>query len=157
MACPETPGRLQWRSGVLCSALLVLLPLTGCDAIGGGATVQLDSAEVSLPSGAELHEVSVGGAGATDSIAPSSVSASAGDAIRFTVHDHRTHALVFEGGSLSPPGREFLERTGQLRGPPLVNEGTAWVVSLAEAPPGRYPFVCLSHGARGVIAVGSGG
>lgn len=144
----------MWRSGVLLSALLAL---TGCDAISGGATVQLDSAEVSLPSGAELHDVAIGGAGATDTIAPASLSAKPGDAIRFTVQDHRTHALVFDPGSLPPAAREFLDRTGQLRGPPLVNEGTAWVVSLADAPAGRYPFACLSHGARGVIAVGNGG
>lgn len=143
----------MWRSGVLLS---VLLALTGCDAISGGATVQLDSAEVSLPSGAELHDVAIGGAGATDSIAPASISASPGDAVRFTVQDHRTHAVVFSADSLAAPAREFLERTAQLRGPPLVNEGTAWVVSLAEAPAGRYLFVCLSHGARGVIAVGTG-
>lgn len=154
MAPNVTPGRPMWRSGVLLSAILAL---TGCDAIGGGATIQLDSAEVSLPSGAELHDVAIGGAGASDSIAPTSVSASPGDAVRFTVRDHRTHAVIFDPDSLPGPAREFLERTGQLRGPPLVNEGTAWVVSLADAPPGRYPFVCLSHGARGVIAVGNGG
>lgn len=144
----------MWRSGVLLSALIAL---AGCDALGGGATVQLDSAEVSLPSGAELHDVTIGGGGARDSIAPASISASPGDAIRFTVQDHRTHALVFDRDSLPPPAREFLERTGQLRGPPLVNEGTAWVVSLADAPAGRYPFACLSHGARGVVAVEAGG
>ena len=154
MARDATPGRPLWRSGVLLSAVLAL---TGCDAISGGATIQLDSAEVSLPSGAELHDVAIGGAGAADSLAPASISASPGDAVRFTVGDHRTHAVIFDPGSLPAPAREFLERTGQLRGPPLVNEGTAWVVSLADAPPGRYPFVCLSHGARGVIAVGNGG
>jgi hypothetical protein len=45
----------------------------------------------------------------------------------------------------------------QLRGPPLVNEGAAWVVSLADAPVGRYPFLCRTHGARGRIAVGAEG
>ena len=147
-----TPGRPLWRSGVLLSALLAL---QGCDAIGGSATIQLDSAEVSLPSGAEVHEVAVGGAGATDSIAPATIEAAPSDAVRFVVGDHRTHALAFAADSLPAAVRDFLERTQQLRGPPLVNRGAAWVVSLAEAPPGRYRFACLSHGARGVLIVRS--
>lgn len=149
-----TPGRPTRRSGVLLAALLVV---GGCDAIGGGATIHLDSAEVSLPGGAELHEIVIGGAGARDSIAPSAISAEPGDALRFVVDDHRTHALAFDAGSLAPPVRQFLESTMQLRGPPLVNAGSAWVVSLADAPPGRYPFLCRSHGARGVIEVAPGG
>ena len=156
MSRDATPGRHIWRSGVLLSALLALPALPACEAIGGRATVQLDSGEVSLPSGAEIHEVAIGGAGARDSIAPATVEAEPGDAVRFTVGDHRTHALAFIADSLPAGAREFLERTVQLRGPPLVNEGTAWVVSLAEAPPGRYPFVCLSHDARGVLVVRPG-
>lgn len=148
----------MWRSGVLLWLLpaALALPLPACDVFGGGPTIRLDSAEVSLPSGAEVHDVAVGGAGATDSIAPAAVEAEPGDALRFVVGDHRTHALAFVKDSLAPDVRQFLERTVQLRGPPLVNTGTAWVVSLAGAPPGRYPFVCLSHGARGVVVVASG-
>lgn len=154
MARNATPARLPRRSGVLLSALLTV---AACDAIGGGNTVQLDSAEVSLPSGAELHEVAIGGASATDSISPTAVSARPGDAVRFVVGDHRTHALAFDQANLDPAALEFLERTVQLRGPPLVNSGSAWVVSLAEAPAGRYPFTCRSHGARGVLTVEAGG
>ena len=139
------------RSGVLLSGLLLL---GGCDAIGGRASVQLDSAEVALPSGAEVHEVVLGGAGATDSIAPSTVEANPGDAIRFEVRDRRTHAIAFDTDSLEPAAAAYLEETLQLRGPPLVNEGSAWVVVLADAPPGRYPFVCMSHGVRGTVVVG---
>lgn len=145
-----TPGRPTWRSGVVLSALLAS---TACDAIGGGPTIQLDSAEVSLPSGAEIHDIAVRGAGAADSIAPAAVEADPGDAVRFTVEDHRTHALVFDADSLDPAVLRFLEGTVQLRGPPLVNEGAAWVIDLAGAPPGRYPFLCRSHGARGVLTV----
>ena len=150
MSRDATPGRPSWRSGVLLSVLIVL---QGCDALGGNATIQLDSAEVSLPSGAEVHDIAVEGAGAADSIAPAAVEASPGDALRFVVGDHRTHAIAFDADSLSPEALAFLERTVQLRGPPLVNTGTAWVVSLADAPPGRYPFACVSHGARGAVTV----
>lgn len=153
MRSPPTPGRPTWRSGVLLSALVAL---GACDLIGGGPTVRLDSAEVSLPSGAEVYDVAIGGAGAADTLDPAAVEARPGDAIRFVVRDHRTHALAFVADSLSAEGRRFLESTLQLRGPPLVNEGTAWVVVLADAPPGRYPFVCRSHGVRGLLTVGRG-
>jgi hypothetical protein len=42
-----------------------------------------------------------------------------------------------------------------MRGPPLLSEGSAWVVSLSDAPPGEYPFGCTMHGGRGVIRVGA--
>lgn len=145
-----TPARLTGRVGVLLSTLLLL---TGCDVLGGGATIELDNEDVQLPRGADLHEVTISGAGARDSLDPATISAEVGDAVRFTVADRRTHALAFEPDSLSQPIREFLERTAQLRGPPLVNEGSAWVVSLADAPAGRYPFICRSHDERGVVAV----
>lgn len=133
--------------------LSTVLILPGCDALGGGASIQLDSAEVSLPSGADVHEVHISGAGARDSVAPEAVSVRPGDAVRFIVDDHRTHAIAFLPDGLSEEARAFLDRSLQLRGPPLVNEGAEWVVVLADAPPGRYPFVCLTHGARGVLTV----
>lgn len=128
----------------------------GCDAIGGGETLQLDDGEVRLEGGAEIREVWIGGAGALDSIAPSTVSADPGDVVRFEVTDNRTHAIAFDAGGLTPAARQFLEETVQLRGPPLVNEGAAWVVSLAGAPPGQYPFLCRSHGATGMLRVAGG-
>jgi hypothetical protein len=61
--------------------------------------------------------------------------------------------VAFELVRLSDPVRDFLDRTNQLRGPPLVNRGAAWVVVLDEAPAGRYPFICRTHDARGMILV----
>jgi plastocyanin len=123
--------------------------------VGGGATIQLDTAEVQLERGTGLHDIRISGAGSTDSIAPTVVHAEPGDAVRFTIDDHRTHAIGFEVDRLTPPIREYLERTNQLRGPPLVNRGAAWVLVLEDAPPGRYPFLCRSHRARGMLMVGA--
>lgn len=156
MARVLTPGRPSGRAGVLLSLLLLLVFLAACDVLGGGATIELEDGEVRLPGGAEVHDVTIGGAGGRDSLAPAELTAEPGDAVRFVVTDHRTHALAFEVDALDAAGREFLDRTAQLRGPPLVNEGAAWVVSLAEAPPGRYPFLCRSHQQRGVLTVTSG-
>jgi plastocyanin len=147
-----TPERPTGRSGVFVS-LLAALTIIGCEAVGGGGKIQLDTAEVQL-SGARVHDFVIAGQADTDSIAPAGVRAQVGDAIRFTTGDHRTHAVAFDAARLDPPIREYLERTNQLRGPPLVNQGASWVVVLEDAPPGRYPFLCRSHDARGVVVVG---
>jgi plastocyanin len=147
-----TPGRPTGRSGVFVS-LLAALTIIGCEAVGGGDTIQLDTAEVQL-SGARVHDLVIAGQADTDSIAPAGVRAQVGDAVRFTSGDHRTHAVAFDAARLDPHIREYLERTNQLRGPPLVNQGASWVVVLEDAPPGRYPFLCRSHDARGVVVVG---
>lgn len=151
MSRDVAPGRPSRRSGALLLALVIgPLTLVACDTVGGGETLELDSAQLSIPGTA--HEVRISGAGAIDSIAPATLEAEPGDAIRF-VTDRRPHALTFTAESLAAPVREFLERTGQLRGPPLVNEGASWVVLLTDAPAGRYPFHCRSHDARGELIV----
>ena len=61
--------------------------------------------------------------------------------------------LPFTADALSSEQRSFLERTNQLRAPPLVEQGAAWVVSLEGAPPGAYPFHCITHGERGRLTV----
>jgi plastocyanin len=119
--------------------------------VGGGATIALDSTEISIDGTA--HEIHLSGTGAIDSIAPATIQAESGDALVFVVDDRRPHAPTFTVESLSAPVRDYLERTGQLRGPPLVNEGSTWVVLLEDAPPGRYPFHCRSHDAAGVVVV----
>lgn len=116
----------------------------------GGETIELDGTQISIDGTA--HQVRITGAGGTDSIAPSTIEASPGDAVRF-VADRRPHALTFAVDALEAPVREYLDRTGQLRGPPLVNEGASWVVLLEDAPPGRYPFYCRSHDASGELIV----
>lgn len=150
-----TTGRARARPVVVWA--MVVVALTGCEAVGGGATIQLDTAEVQLERGTSLHDVTIAGSGSVDSIAPLEVAARPGDAVRFTTEDHRTHAIAFQADALSGPVRDYLERTDQLRGPPLVNRGAAWVVVLEDAPPGRYPFLCRTHDARGLLVVEADG
>lgn len=150
-----TSGRAAARPDVFVWVAVAMV-LAGCEGVGGGATIQLDTAEVQLEAGTSLHEIAIRGSGSVDSIAPLQVQAEPGDAVQFTSADHRTHAIAFEADRLTGPVRDYLERTDQLRGPPLVNRGAAWVVVLEEAPPGRYPFLCRSHDARGVVIVGPG-
>jgi plastocyanin len=84
---------------------------------------------------------------------PAVVAARPGDVLRFTAGDTQGHAIAFDGARLGAGVRDFLERTGQLRGPPLPDPGTSWIVSLDGAPPGIYPFRCLTHGVGGVLRV----
>jgi plastocyanin len=134
----------------------IVVAVAACEAVGGGATIELDTADVQLERGVELHEVTIRGTAAADSLLPARVAARPGDAVRFTIDDHRTHAIGFDVDRLEPAVRDYLESTNQLRGPPLVNRGGAWIVILDGAPPGRYPFLCRSHDARGLLVVEPG-
>ncbi len=138
------------------SALAALAVLSGgaCDRTQPGASVQLnDSTSVDLGSGTTLHDVRIGGAQANDTLVPDTVRATPGDAVRFIAGDRRTHAVAFIRDELSPAAMRFLEESMQMRGPPLVEEGSAWVVVLRDAPAGSYPFQCVAHGTRGVLIV----
>jgi plastocyanin len=151
----STPGLAPRRPGVVVWGIAAA-SLVGCEAVGGGATIQLDTAEVQLGRGASVHEVVLGGAADQDSITPARLTARPGDAIRFVTADHRMHAVAFDAERLDPVIRDYLHQANQLRGPPLVNEGGAWVVVLDGAPPGAYPFVCRPHGTRGLLVVEPG-
>jgi plastocyanin len=147
------PGRPHGRSGVLALAALVaaLATLPACEPVEQTESIALDSASIDIDG--TVHDVRLSGAGATDSIAPATIRAAPGDAVRFTVADGRPHALAFIADSLDAPVRAFLESTGQLRGPPLVNQDASWVILLQGAPPGRYPFYCRSLDAFGIVTV----
>lgn len=115
--------------------------------------LELEGETVQLAPGERLVEIEVARAAAGREFEPARADASPGDVIRFTARDGHNHAVVFDGVALEPATRAFLERTGQLRGPPLVKDGASWVVSLDGAPPGDYPYVCLTHGERGMLTV----
>jgi plastocyanin len=84
---------------------------------------------------------------------PAHAVARQGDVVRFTAADRASHTVVFLGAELRPEAREFLERTGQMRSPPFLAEGAAWVISLEGAPAGEYPFRCTTHNVRGQLSV----
>lgn len=134
------------RPGVFLAAVCVL---AGCEGVGEDRPMlELGQDTVQLERGTTLVDFRL-----EDGIAPDSAVARAGDVVRFTAADGLTHAVAFDEPALSPKVRAFLDETEQLRGPPLVDEGSAWVVSLEGAPPGVYPFVCMTHEARGVLIV----
>jgi len=128
------------------------LLLAGCDEPRGDGPPVLElegDRTVRLDPGVELHDVRIG----MDGVRPATVRAGPGDVVRFIAADSRTHAVAFISEELTPEARSFLERTGQLRSPPLLAEGASWIVSLEGAPPGRFPFVSVSGDERGVVVV----
>jgi plastocyanin len=131
------------------------IALVACDAGAGGEgprVLELAHDTIQLEAGVSLIEVAVG-RGADGEIEPAAVAAKTGDIVRFAATDHGGHAIVFDGPSLDAAARDYLERTAQLRGPPLITKDAAWVVTLEGAPPGDYPFRCTTHNATGRLTV----
>jgi plastocyanin len=136
-------------------ALAIVIVAAACEApaIGNAAEeLELDSGTIRLDPGVTVADVLLR---STDpnAIEPDTVRIRTGDVVRFTAGDARVHAVAFERDRLAPAAVAFLERTGQLRSPPLLSTGARWIVSFEGAPPGTYPFVDTSRGAGGVIVV----
>jgi plastocyanin len=116
----------------------------------GPRTLELNGDTVQLASGVKLHDVKIRSTQAGD-FEPAQVTARVGDVVRFTSADTRTHAL-----SIAAPtdqARAALQAEVQMRSPPLIARGTAWVVSLKDVPPGTYTVRCISHAGTATITV----
>ena len=150
--CRLTPARPIGRAGVVLSITLLLL--VGCRDRGvpEPRILVLGADTIILPDTIGLVDVRVGGE-AGESFDPASPTARVGDIVRFISGNGATHAVAFDGSQLHAGALEFLEGTGQLRGPPLLTSDAAWILSLDGAPPGGYPFTCLTHGTRGRLTV----
>jgi len=149
------PARPLLRSaGTLFLALSI--GTAGCDPEDqpdtGPRVLQLDSGQLQLPDSVHMAVVQLDRSWPAD-LEPEHVELRVGDIVRFESLDAAAHALAFDGTQLEPEARRFLEATGQLRSPPLLSAGNAWVVSFAHAPPGEYPYICTTHGAAGRITV----
>jgi len=137
--------------------LVLGVALGGCDPPADGAdagprVLELDSARITLPDSVRLVVVSLDRSHPGD-LEPAHAEIRVGDIGRFEAADAAAHAVGFDGTGLTAEARRFLEVTGQMRSPPLLNAGNAWVVSFAHAPPGDYPYHCATHRARGSITV----
>jgi plastocyanin len=148
------PARLAGCVG----AILFMALAAGCDRIvpdsadAGPRVIELAHDTIRLADGVTLVDIAVRRSEQGD-FEPAAAEARSGDVIRFTAKDRGGHAVVFEGHALDPAIREYLDRTGQLRGPPLIAEDAAWVITLDGAPPGVYRFRCATHDAAGSITV----
>lgn len=135
--------------------------LGACRGADGDPSLRPDSvlqAELGLTDRDEVHRVLVQG-GDVEVLTPGEVVISAGAWVEFVTGDWRVHEVRFEVDSLTADARSFLEKSDQVASPPMVNRGDRFVVSFADAPDGRYPFIAEGNGApaRGVVVVGPGG
>jgi plastocyanin len=150
----EAPVRHWLRAG----ACAFVLATAGCDRVGlpgadaGPRVLELEHETIRLEAGQRLVQVQVRRDAAGD-FHPDVVEANVGDFVRFTAADGAGHAIAFIGTGLAPAASEFLERTGQMRSPPLIAADASWVITLADAPPGDYPFHCTTHNAPGRLRV----
>lgn len=109
--------------------------------------------------GLEGHEVvrtiSLDGDRGSVPVRPPRLEVGPADIVEFVTADRRVHAVAFPPDSLTPAQRRFLESTGQDASPPLIGQGSRFVVTFENAPAGRYPFVSRGHGeeAGGIIIV----
>jgi hypothetical protein len=100
---------------------------------------------ITLDVGAGVYDVALLVRAGVSEFEPTAIAARSSDVLRIKSRDEGPHALAFDAAGLTPPMREFLDRTDQLRGPPLLAPGAEWVVSMKGAPPGVYTLRCLSH------------
>lgn len=135
------PGTAPRVTGLLA---FLALGLPGCDAYAGGVDAAPDTAQVVI-----------GGRATQEHLVPPRVRVAEGGVVEFRTVDGRVHTVEFLPDSLSPEAHAFLETSGQLRSPPLVDRGTVYAVSFAGAPPGYYPFFVQGPGeaARGAVFV----
>jgi plastocyanin len=146
------PVRQIARTGALLS---LVCTAAACDRVRteeGPRVLELAHDTIRLEAGVRLVEVGVRRQqdGEFD---PPAVAARVGDYVRFTAQDRAGHAIAFQGARLDAAAREFLERTGQLRGPPLITSDASWVITLEDAPAGEYPFHCTTHNVAGRLSV----
>ena len=116
------------------------------------AKLDIGADTITLAAGVKIHDLvlrSIAGG----EFEPATAQIRAGDVVRFTTRDSRTHIIEFEEAGLPPTAADTFRSRSQLRSPPLLVDGAIWIVSFEGAPAGQYPFRCISHGARASITV----
>ena len=135
----------------------VLFLAAACNAEIPDTTLQPDSvlqAELGLTLDDRVFRVTVTG-GEAERADPAAISIEPGAYVEFLTTDWLVHEVIFDADSLGAAQRSFLERTDQVASPPLIERASRYVLSFAEAPPGRYAYRLEGNGrpGRGVIVV----
>jgi hypothetical protein len=112
-----------------------------------------------LQEGDRVHVLDVHFGSDGEVVEPDSLLVEAGDWVDFRSSDGSPRLISFVLDSMAPGNRGFLQEIGARSSPPLVADGSHWVVSFQQAPPGVYPFIVegARAPARGVIHVADPG
>jgi plastocyanin len=153
----KASARRPVRAGAFVLAAVFLALAAGCDRVAnredeGPRVLELAHDTIRLEAGVRLVDIELRRE-AGGEFHPAQAEARTGDVVRFTAADNAGHAITFVGTSLDPGVLAFLEQSGQLRSPPLIASGSAWVITLDGAPPGEYPFLCTTHNVNGRLTV----
>lgn len=113
----------------------------GIPVVGGAEAVRRAGAAA-----AAVHEVRL----EDGRFVPATVSARAGDMVRFVNAQDMLHNVQFEADSISASAREQLNgampgKIGPLTTPMFLKQGDVFELVLPALPPGRYPFLCSPH------------
>ncbi len=105
-----------------------------------------------------VYVVSLAGWGGREQPVPDTVRIPPGAVVVFQVADFRVHTVTFAQDSLGLGQSEFITRASRGQSPPLIERGSRYIVSFAEAPPGTYPFRIGGFGssAGGAVVVEPG-
>jgi plastocyanin len=153
------PARPLLRLAGAFTCVVVLGLTAGCDRSGssradekGPRVLELSGDTLKVPDSVRVATVRIDRTKLAE-LEPAQSTVRTGDLLRFIAQDAGAHAIAFDGDDMSDEARVFMERTGQLRSPPFMAEGSTWVVSFKDAPTGSYPYRCPTHGIQGVITV----
>jgi hypothetical protein len=110
--------------------------------------------ELGLSPREEVHRITITG-GQREEALPTEVMLEADAYVEFVTMDSWVHEVYFELDSLDAEARSFIEDSDQASSPPMVSPDSRFVISMHDAPPGRYPFRIEGNGAatRGVVIV----
>lgn len=158
MRCRSRPAPAAPRgvAGAPLLWILLLINLSSCraDEPAEPRILVLGTDTIVLPDTVGLVTFDVGrGEEGTNRFEPATAQAAPGDIVRFNSLDNGAHAIAFDAATLTPDAHAYLEASGQLRSPPLLERDAAWIVNLQDAPPGTYGFSCATHGERGTLTV----
>jgi hypothetical protein len=149
LAFTAPPSRRRWGRWVAVAALVV-----ACGVLACGTPEPQDvpdevlRRQLGLTDADRVRTVTVTG-GEAERAEPALDSVEVGTYLQFVTSDWFVHEVLFELDSLPADARAFLERTDQTASPPLLHQDARFVVSFADAPPGRYPYRLEGNGSPG--------
>jgi plastocyanin len=150
---PAPAGRAVRLAGVVLCTVMLFSACRELPRVGERAVLELEDDTIRLAAGVRLYEVRLRTREGRATIEPARLSARPGDVVRFVATDALGYAIHFERDRLAADAAAFLDATQQQSSAPLLNAGAAWVVDLADAPAGEYPFMLSGHAQRGVLVV----
>lgn len=137
----------RWYSALSLSSVLLL---TACS-----RAEPASESDPELQGATAVYVVSLSGWGSQERPVPDTVRAEVGAAVIFQVADWWVHTVQFVAEEMTPAQIGFMESHGRMLSPPLVERGSRFVVSFADAPPGTYPFRIDGFGdlAKGAVVI----